>query len=116
MNREDLWKEATQDGIVLKGDKHKYAIHNGVKIERYDNGLIVLYTTMRGGEFYKKLTDQEMIPFFSHGFFMASLMLAIKNAEDHISVYESGQGSKKASTWREIKENYEKKLKSKYGS
>lgn len=114
MTKEELWKEATQDGIVFNGKNHHYAIHNGVKIEKYNDGSIVLYSTIRGGEFYKKLTNQQVFSFLLNGFFKASLQLSIKIADDYIDSYESTNENKKATSWRSIKERYEKKLKAKY--
>jgi transposase len=70
MTLEEIWIEAKSDlsNSFFIGDESLYTIQNGCKIERFNNGKIVIHNTRIGNDFYYKLTKQEeLMPFYVGG-------------------------------------------------
>ena len=69
MTLEQVWDTATADksNSFFKGNKSLFTIQNGCKIERFEDGVIVLFNTRVGNNFYKRLTKWHEIEPFTHG-------------------------------------------------
>ena len=59
MTLQDIWNQALADknNSFFIGNDSLFTIQNGCKIERFNNGEIVIKNTRLGGDFYKKLTQ-----------------------------------------------------------
>lgn len=79
---ENFWNEAKDDVCVMNGVDHQYVIENGCKVEFYDDGSLVIYNTMIGGDFYKVIKGEERNQFFKHGFKLQSLKQYISTATE----------------------------------
>jgi hypothetical protein len=69
MKLQDIWNQALADknNSFFIGNDSLFTIQNGCKIERFNNGEIVIKNTRLGGDFYKDLTPSEYSVFEQDG-------------------------------------------------
>lgn len=74
MTLQDIWNEALKDkdNSFFIGNDSLFTIQNGCKIERFNNGTIIIKNTRLGGDFYKSLKDSEYAVFESDGWHMGT--------------------------------------------
>lgn len=74
MTLEDIWNQAKKDkdNSFFIGNDSLFTIQNGCKIERFNDGTIVIKNTRLGGDFYKKLTQSEYAVFERDGWHMGT--------------------------------------------
>ena len=62
---------------VFKGKNSIYIIDNGCKVEKFDNGKVVIYNTRVGGDFYQKAHPSYYEMYERDGFDLMSIQLSI---------------------------------------
>lgn len=69
MTLEEIWQQAQKDksNSFFIGNDSLFTIQNGCKIERFNDGTIIIKNTRLGGDFYKGLTDSEYMVFLADG-------------------------------------------------
>jgi hypothetical protein len=74
MTLQDIWNQALADknNSFFIGNDSLFTIQNGCKIERFNNGEIVIKNTRLGGDFYKKLTQSEYSVFEQDGWHLGT--------------------------------------------
>ena len=74
MKLQDIWNQALADknNSFFIGNDSLFTIQNGCKIERFNNGEIIIKNTLLGGDFYKKLTQSEYAVFERDGWHMGT--------------------------------------------
>jgi hypothetical protein len=89
---------------VFKGKNSIYIIDNGCKVEKFDNGKIVIYNTRLGGDFYEKVEPIYYEMYERDGFDVMSIQLSIDTLNIALENNPSNQ-----ETIQKIKD-YEKKI------
>ena len=74
MTLQDIWNEAQsdKDNSFFIGNDSLFTIQNGCKIERFNDGTIVIKNTRLGGDFYKALKPSEYAVFEADGWHMGT--------------------------------------------
>lgn len=83
MNLSDVFKQAKESSSSASlSDSHSECyIDNGVKIcKDRSTGEILIFNTMRGGDYYELLNHKELEMFADLGWGVASVMLALQDA------------------------------------
>ena len=62
---------------IFKGKNSIYIIDNGCKVEKFDNGKVVIYNTRIGGDFYQKVHPCYYEMYEKEGFDVMSLQLSL---------------------------------------
>lgn len=62
---------------TFKGKNSIYIIDNGCKVEKFDNGKVVIYNTRVGGDFYQKVHPRYYEMYEKEGFDVMSIQLSI---------------------------------------
>ena len=80
MTLQDIWNEALRhkDNSFFIGNDSLFTIQNGCKIERFNNGKIIIKNTRLGGDFYKKLKDSEYAVFEADGWIMGTKFVELQ--------------------------------------
>lgn len=89
---------------VFKGKNSIYIIDNGCKVEKFDNGKVVIYNTRLGGDFYEKVEPIYYEMYERDGFDVMSIQLSIDTLNIALENNPSSQ-----ETIQKIKQ-YEKKI------
>lgn len=74
MTLQDIWNQALsdKDNSFFIGNDSLFTIQNGCKIERFNDGTIIIKNTRLGGDFYKKLKPSEYAVFEADGWHMGT--------------------------------------------
>jgi hypothetical protein len=89
---------------IFKGKNSIYIIDNGCKVEKFDNGKVVIYNTRLGGDFYQKVHPSYYEMYERDGFDVMSIQLSIDTLNNLLEKNPSNQ-----ETIKKIKD-YEKKI------
>ena len=81
MTLQDIWKQALsdKDNSFFIGNNSLFTIQNGCKIERFNDGTIIIKNTRLGGDFYKKLKQSEYAVFEADGWHMGTKYVELES-------------------------------------
>ena len=93
---------------TFKGKNSIYIIDNGCKVEKFDNGNVVIYNTRVGGDFYEKVDPSYYEMYERDGFDVMSIQLSIdtfnialeKNPNNQETIQKLKQYEKKINFYR----------------
>ena len=80
-----LWNQLSNVTIYDAYDS-KFALYNGYKIEKNNNGKVFIYDTRTHDIFYRKINDIEERTFIENGFKKGADILTIKHYEIRLLV------------------------------
>ena len=81
MTLQEIWKQALsdKDNSFFIGNNSLFTIQNGCKIERFNDGTIIIKNTRLGGDFYKKLKQSEYAVFEADGWHMGTKYVELES-------------------------------------
>lgn len=81
MTLQEIWKQALsdKDNSFFIGNDSLFTIQNGCKIERFNDGTIIIKNTRLGGDFYKKLKPSEYAVFERDGWHMGTKYVELES-------------------------------------
>ena len=88
---EQLFNQAVLDNLAVNLDSPiaEARMVYGCKIVReYEDGIIFIQNTAKGGDFYKVLTDQELEPFIEKGWRHGVYVVALDNYRRKLDAVE----------------------------
>lgn len=77
LEMEDIWEEATKRDSPWKTANSEWMVDVGAKIEKFNNGLIVIKNTITRGENYQDLTRNQLEFFKCHGWTAGRLRVCV---------------------------------------
>ena len=117
MTLEDIWNQAKKDkdNSFFIGNDSLFTIQNGCKIERFNDGTIVIKNTRLGGDFYKNLTDAEYKVFLNDGWHMGTKFIELNTYKFQVDalnriIQHRLAGEQDASKFQEQRTNLLKKI------
>lgn len=88
---EDIFNQSLKDtyAILLDGEGYIARMVYGAKIIKdNDSGSIKILNTMKGGDYYKKLTPSELEVFFKEGWRCGAYALSLSNYRSKLDLIE----------------------------
>jgi hypothetical protein len=80
-SKEDIWNQAKEDNyaVGVNGAGYDSRMVYGVKIIKDSDGSIKLFNTMLGGDYYKPISEIDLIDFLENGWRYGVYVLSLSN-------------------------------------